>query len=117
MYELWIEVFTSRNCPHCPAAVEATKKLLKENPGLREKVKWKQMDTSTREGGNKADKYGIRTVPTIILTNKNGEKGGLRGAPSQRKYLETVHEMLGWSKPEEPGGQRQGFLKRLLGWR
>ncbi len=95
MAEVKIEVFTSMTCPHCPAAVTATKQLLKENPDLAGKVKWKEISTSSSEGRSKAARYGIRSIPTIVLTNKKGQKGGYVGAPTQKKYLEMVEKMLG----------------------
>jgi predicted DsbA family dithiol-disulfide isomerase len=94
MVELEIEVFTSPTCPHCPAAVRATEDLLKENPELAEKISWKHLSTASAEGSRKATAYGIRSVPTIILTNSKGQKGGFVGAPGQKTYLNIVNEML-----------------------
>jgi protein-disulfide isomerase len=94
MAELAIEVFTSPTCPHCPGAVIATEELLKNNPELAEKIKWAELSTASVEGSRKAREYGIRSVPTIILTNKKGEKGGYVGAPTQKTYLKIVEEML-----------------------
>ncbi len=96
MTELKIEVFTSNTCPHCPAAVRVTKELFENNPELKEIAKWKEMNTSTVVGSKKAKRYGIRSVPTIILTNgKTGEQAGLSGAPSEKRYLKVISEFTG----------------------
>lgn len=94
MAELKIEVFTSPTCPHCPAAVVATKNLLSENPDLAEKIKFVELSTRDSEGSKKARAYGIRSVPTIVVTNSKGEKGAYVGAPTKNEYLRMVGEML-----------------------
>jgi predicted DsbA family dithiol-disulfide isomerase len=116
MSDLKIEVFTGPRCPNCPHAVKATKKLLKDNPKLRERVKWVEVSTGTRRGQKRAQRYGIRSVPTIILTNKNGEKRGVRGTPSQDRYLDYVYQMLGEEVPENmvEKGEKKGFFERLF---
>jgi len=94
MAKLKIEVFTSPTCPHCPGAVRATEELLNENPGLKDKVSWMEMSTGSPQGRAKANAYGIRSVPTVILTRDDGETMGYRGAPTQRIYKKMVDEML-----------------------
>jgi len=94
MTELTIEVFTSPRCPHCPAAVRATKELMAQHPELEDKVGWKELSVATPEGSRKANEYGIRGVPTIILTDKDGNKGGIVGAPAVKRYYEVVSQML-----------------------
>ncbi|HHQ45120.1 MAG TPA: hypothetical protein ENN13_03180 [Candidatus Altiarchaeales archaeon] len=118
MSELKIEVFTSPTCPHCPGAVRATKKLLEDHPELTDCVKWREMNTGTPEGRRNAQKYEIRTVPTIILTNSSNEKGGINGTPTQEKYLNIVYEMLGKEMPkaEKPGEttRKKSFIQQLF---
>ena len=92
--KLTIEVFTSPTCPHCPAAVRATKTLLDENPELTGQLVWKEMSTMTPEGNSKAREYGIRSVPTIVITTSKGEKIGYVGSPSQKTYLEMVKQAM-----------------------
>jgi len=94
MAELKIEVFTSMTCPFCPGAVRATKKLLADNPELESKVTWEELSTRSPEGSRKASAYGIRSVPTIVVTNKRGERGAHVGEPSQGTYLKMINEML-----------------------
>lgn len=94
MAELKIEVFTSPTCPHCPPAVRTAKELLEENPELKERVEWVEVSTATTDGQRKAMSYGIRGVPTIIFTNSKGEKGGVVGTPTKKKYLEIIKQMM-----------------------
>ena len=118
MAELKIEIFTSPNCPHCPHAVKATKDLLKEDKQLKDRIKWVEVNTMTSKGRKRAQRYGIRSIPTIVLTNKMGVKGGIAGTPSQRKYLEVVYEMLGEKPPQQKDeGDKSGLLDRLFGER
>jgi len=67
---------------------------MKDNPELAARIKWAEVSTATDFGSKKAAAYGIRSVPTIILTNKKGEKGGFVGAPTKKTYLNIVNEML-----------------------
>ena len=116
MADLKIEVFTSPRCPHCPEAVKATKQLLKENKQLADRIRWVEVNTGTRKGNKRAQKYAIRSVPTIVLTNKKGEKAGIRGAPSQKKYLEYVYDMLGEKMMETTTPrEKRGLLDRIFG--
>lgn len=117
MAELKIEVFTSPTCPHCPAAVRATKELLDTYPDLAERVKWSEVSTATGRGRKRAQSYEIRSVPTIILTNEAGEKGGITGAPGPEKYAKIAYKMLGDEPPKANATNEgePGLLKRLLG--
>jgi small redox-active disulfide protein 1 len=92
MVDIKIEVFTSPTCPHCPAAVRATEMLVEQNPDLAEKIKWKEMSTASAEGSRKAHAYGIRGVPTIVVTNEKGEKMAYVGAPKQETYKKLIKE-------------------------
>lgn len=89
-----IEIFTSPTCPHCPAAVRATKELMEQHPELKKSVVWREMSTATQEGNRKAAGYGIRGVPTIVMTDRNGEKSGIVGAPTVARYYEVVKEII-----------------------
>lgn len=116
MADLKIEVFTSLMCSNCPPAVKATKQLLKDNTQLKDRLKWVEVSTSTSKGRKRAQSYGIRGVPTIVFTNKKGEKGVVTGTPSRKKYLEIVYEMLGEEIPEEliVEEDNTGFFNRLF---
>ncbi len=104
MKDLEIEIFTSPTCPHCPAAVKATKEVLNENPELKARVEWKEMNTAKSYAKRRARSYGIRSVPTIILTNtKTGEKSGVTGAPSNQRYLKMIYDVLDEDIPQSKG--------------
>ena len=94
MNDLTIEVFTSPTCPHCPAAVKATETLVEENPELAKHITWSELSTATREGREKAVAYGIRGVPTIVVTNSKGQKGAHVGAPPRATYMKMIREMM-----------------------
>lgn len=117
MADLRIEVLTSSSCPHCPSAVRATRKLLEDYPELEGRVRWGEVSTNTPDGRHKARRYQVRSVPTIILTNRAGQTGILPGAPTQKKYLEAVYEMLGDAVPPQKKKQSDsgGFLSRFFG--
>ena len=117
MADLKIEVFTNPRCPNCPGAVKATKNLLKTCKGLAGRVKWTELSTATSKGSKKARRYGIRSVPTIIITDRRGNMGGFTGTPTERKYVEAVYELLGEDPPkQEPEvEQSKSFLSNLFG--
>jgi len=101
MKDLEIEIFTSSTCPHCPAAVKATEEVLNENPQLKARVEWREMNTAKSHAKRRARSYGIRSVPTIILTNtKTGEKSGVTGAPGNQKYLKMIYDVLDEDIPQ-----------------
>lgn len=102
MAVVMIEVFTSPTCPHCPNAIKATKQLFENHPELKKDVIWKEISTASPIGYKKARSYGIQGVPTIIISNLNtNEKFGIVGAPSEKKYLETVYKIMGKEQPKD----------------
>jgi len=101
MATVLIEVFTSPTCPHCPAAVKATKELFQKYPELKNDVTWKEISTGTPSGYKKAVSYGISAVPTIIITNlKTNERFGTIGVPSDKKYLDIIYKCMGKTEKE-----------------
>jgi len=117
MTDLKIEVFTSPTCPHCPAAVKATKDVLNENQELKARVEWMEMNTAKSHAKRRARGYGIQSVPTLILTNtKTGEKSGVVGAPSRQKYLKMIYETMGECIPknkETAKSESSSFVSRF----
>ena len=102
MSDLKIEVFTSPTCPHCPAAVRVTMEVLNENPELKRKIEWMEMNTVKPNARRKARSYGIRGVPPIILTNtKTGETAGITGAQGKRRYLDVIYKTMGEEPPDK----------------
>ncbi|NCN69001.1 MAG: hypothetical protein COV98_05555 [Candidatus Altarchaeum sp. CG12_big_fil_rev_8_21_14_0_65_33_22] len=106
MATLLIEVFTSPTCPHCPAAVKATKELFEKYNELKSDVTWKEVSTGTPSGSSKARSYGISSVPTIIMTNlKTNERFGIVGVPGDKKYLNMIYKGIGKSSEKEKNSQ------------
>lgn len=58
-----IEVYTSPTCPYCPGAVDLAMQIKDE----RDDVEVKILSSATKEGFEKAQQYGIQTVPTILV--------------------------------------------------
>ncbi|ODS39021.1 MAG: hypothetical protein A7316_00670 [Candidatus Altiarchaeales archaeon WOR_SM1_86-2] len=121
MSDLKIEVFTSPTCPHCPSAVRATREVLNENPELKRRIEWREMNTVKPNARRKARSHGIRGVPTIILTNtKTGETAGITGTPCKKRYLEVIYETIGEKPPDTKEGKKEdksnesSFVDRYL---
>lgn len=114
MADLKIEVFTSNAYPNCPVAVRVTKEVMQENPALEARINWNEMNTSKPEGQRKAKNYDIWVVPTIILTNtKTGQRAGLAGAPSKKKYIEAIYKTLGEPVPGENKDAKSSFADKF----
>jgi len=104
-----VEVFTSPTCPHCPSA----KKLAHEVAKEMDDVVVKEMSTATHEGSRKAKRYGIMSVPTIIITGPaSPEPIGLRGTPPKKGLIKAINISLGKDKWKE---KKKGFFSRLFG--
>jgi glutaredoxin len=58
-------LFTTSNCPKCPA----TKDLL-----IAKNFEFEHIDASTKEGLDLARKYGVGAVPTLVVVDENGER-------------------------------------------
>ncbi|MDK2790320.1 MAG: thioredoxin 1 [Methanothermococcus sp.] len=75
-----VEVFTSPMCPHCPAA----KRVVEEVAGEVEGVEVEHVNVM--ENPEKAAKYGIMAVPTIVI---DGEVKFV-GAPTKEALKEEL---------------------------
>jgi len=75
-----IEVFTSPMCPHCPGA----KRVVEEVAGEVEGVEVEHVNVM--ENPEKAAKYGIMAVPTIVI---DGEVKFV-GAPTKEALKEEL---------------------------
>jgi small redox-active disulfide protein 1 len=58
-----IKVLTSPSCPYCPLATEVVRKFVKE----KKDVVALELSVTTDEGMKEALKFGIRSVPAIII--------------------------------------------------
>ena len=104
-----IEVFTSPTCPHCPSA----KKLAFEVAKERDDVVVKEMSTATHEGQRKAKRYGIMSVPTLIIQGPaSSQPIGLRGTPPRKGLIKAIDISLGLDQWKE---KKKGFFSRLFG--
>jgi len=83
-----VEVFTSKMCPYCPAAVELARDVGGELAGM---VRIEEVDASEEPGRAKAIAYGIRSVPTIILNSKQS----FVGVPDREELVSAIKELSG----------------------
>lgn len=96
-----VEVFYSNRCPHCRVArsvvrrvVKRFRKRLEKRFGRRfeRRFGWslevEEVNTLTRSGAVRAEEYGIRGVPAIVV-NGNGKKK-IVGVPREKKLRELI---------------------------
>lgn len=100
-----ILVFVSSNCPHCPKAEQAVKKLA---PHYSEHgLSYKKVRTKTSEGQELASRYGIRGLPTILFVDGEGKEMGRKtGAPDEDKLRNDIEKML---------GLKESFFSKIFG--
>ncbi len=86
-----IYLFTSPTCPNCPPA----KKLIHEFMKTRNDFVLKEFSTMTQEGYNKANKYGVMSVPAFIIEGPGYSQPiglvGLQTEKSMHKYLDLSY--------------------------
>ena len=98
-----VEVFYSARCPHCRAARSVVKRVMKRFRKRLEKqlgrrfekrLGWslevEEVNTSIRSGAVRAEKYGIRAVPTIVV---NGKKK-IVGVPREKELRELIEKEM-----------------------
>lgn len=73
-----LEVFTSKNCPYCPKAIEAANEAVKE---LGSDVDYKHYDID--ESMDKVREYQIMSVPTIVVNGRIA----FRDAPEPKRLI------------------------------
>jgi thiol-disulfide isomerase/thioredoxin len=100
-----IFVFVGSHCPHCPVAVERTKKIIQTYP--EHKIVFEKIRTKTSNGKELARQYGITAVPTVIILNDSGDEiKRIVGAPKESSLKNDIEEILGMKK---------SFLDRMFG--
>lgn len=62
-----IELFYSPICPHCP---EAKKVLLEVAEEFGEKIQVKEINVFSPAGLERAEKHGVKRVPTMIVNSE-----------------------------------------------
>ena len=80
-----IKLLTSQTCPYCPQAREVLRRLTKE----RKDVMVIELPVDTEQGMREALKYGIRSVPSVIIN----DRFVIRGVPRMddlRRALEVI---------------------------
>ena len=102
-----IEIFTSPTCPHCPSAKRAVSDFAKN----RDDVKVVETSTATKKGSDRAMRFDVRGVPTIIVTGPGtDERIGYVGAPSKSGLEKMVRIAKGEDNWDVKG---PGILARI----
>jgi len=94
-----IEVFTSPRCPHCPHAKDLAKRIAKEKKAI-----FRETSTATSHGSNRAQRFGVRSVPTIFVKGPKFDRIGFRGQPPEKSLRDAVDISLGLKEYEPPKG-------------
>lgn len=82
--------FSSLNCMPCKALAPAFDKLKESFKGTE--VKFHDVDVETHP--EEADKYKVRTVPTVIFLNNDVEIMRLVGLNNKKDYIENINKLL-----------------------
>ena len=100
-----VEVFYSTRCPHCRVARSMVKRVVKQFRKRLEKrfgrrferrLGWslevEEVNTSIRSGAVRAEKYGIRAVPTIVVNGNVKKK--IVGVPREKELIELIEKEM-----------------------
>jgi len=82
-----IELFYSPMCLYCP---EAKKILMEIAEELDEKIQVKEINVLSSAGLEKAERYGVKGVPTIIV---NG-RVKVEGVPARERLRKIIQQEL-----------------------
>ena len=85
-----LSVYTHPACNGCGAAVEMSWELTREING----VQLTTVKLENREGLKKAQKHGIKTIPTMIIFKGEEECERLVGLPEKQELLESLKRHL-----------------------
>ena len=83
-----VEVFSTKSCPHCPAAIDAAQ-VAKDKLGDSIDVEVLKIDESN-ENRERAINYQIMAVPTIVIDG-NVE---FVGAPTENELIAALESKL-----------------------
>jgi len=107
-----IEVYTSPTCPHCPSAVSLAKEISEQ----REDVRLRIYSLAEKNGMSRAERYGIMSTPTILVTGECSDGFiGFRGTPARETLIKAIEKAL--CQRDKIYEQKKGFLsliKKLL---
>jgi len=82
-----IELFYSPVCPHCPRARET---LLKALEKVDQKIRIDEVNVLSLDGLKRAEQYGVKTVPTIIINMKHK----IVGIPEKESLLKVINREI-----------------------
>ncbi len=92
-----ILLFVSSHCPHCPNAERVVKKVVPEYYDYQ--VTLSKVRVKTSEGKELSLKYNIRSLPTILISDDNGnEIKRIVGVPSENGLKDIIEKKLGLKK-------------------
>ena len=87
---LILSVFTHPACSGCGAAVEMGWELVQDFEGLQLKT----VKLENREGLERAQQCGIKTIPTMIIYKGEDECERMVGLPKKKKLEESLKRYL-----------------------
>lgn len=82
-----IELFYSPICPHCPKAKEV---LLEVVEKVDERIRLDEVNVLSKEGLERAKKYGVMAVPAIIVNMKHK----MVGVPEKERLLKILNNEI-----------------------
>jgi len=88
-----IELFYSPTCPYCPEAKRILREVLES---IDREFHVDKVNVFSPEGLERAKKYGILSVPTIIIENKHK----LIGVPRKESLLGKIKQEMMRSQKE-----------------
>ena len=91
---LILSVFTHPACSGCGAAVEMGWELVQDLEGIQLKT----VKLENREGLERAQQCGIKTIPTIIIYRGEDECERMVGLPKKKDLEESLKRYLDWIK-------------------
>jgi small redox-active disulfide protein 1 len=83
--EVVMELLYSPVCPHCPKAKEVLLEVLEEIDG---KVRFEEVNVLSREGFERAKRYGVKAVPAIIINKRRK----IVGVPTKERLLKILKD-------------------------
>ena len=86
MGERLVRVFTHPACPGCPAAVRAVWEACAARPG----VALRAVSLDVEQGLAEAHAAGVRTIPTVIVSDGGVEIARWIGAPERARMEEAL---------------------------
>jgi len=82
-----IEVFYSPTCSLCPKAKEILWEVLEK---VNQKVYIDEVNVLSLDGLKKAEQYGVKTVPTMVINMKHK----IVGVPSKENLLKIINDEI-----------------------